>query len=108
MYCVPTNTPLPQAHSNCMEQIPLFASAVLSSLLAERVATPSIQIGGTSTLDPTGLTTYIAAWFAIRAAYTVAYVSISDHKTSLIRSALWAVGTGLSAWQIVKAAKVLG
>lgn len=96
-----------QAHSNCLEQMPLFATAVLSSLFAERVA-PSIKIGGTTTLDPTGLSTYIAAFFAIRVAYTVAYVQITERKTSFVRSALWAAGLGLSIWQVVKAAKVLG
>jgi hypothetical protein len=87
--------------------MPLFATAVLSSLFAERVA-PSIKIGGTTTLDPTGLSTYIAAFFAIRVAYTVAYVQITERKTSFVRSALWAAGLGLSIWQVVKAAKVLG
>ena len=76
-------------------------------MLAERV-TGGMKIGGTSTLDPTGLTTYIGAWFAVRAAYNVAYVSIADHKTSFVRSGLWAVGTVLSVWQVVKAARILG
>lgn len=80
---------------------------MLASLLAERV-TGGIKIGGTGDLDPTGLRTYVGLWFAVRAAYNVAYVGIADRKTSFVRSGLWAAGTVLSIWQVVKAARVLG
>lgn len=43
-----------------------------------------------------------------RAAYVVAYIAIADHKKSFIRSTLWAVGAGLTFWQIYKAASLLG
>ncbi|KAF2451624.1 hypothetical protein P171DRAFT_450455 [Karstenula rhodostoma CBS 690.94] len=95
------------AQNNNFEQLPLFAAAVLASILAERVS-PSIKIGGSGSLDPTDLATFVGAWFAVRTAYNVAYVSIADHSKSFIRSGLWAVGSGLAFYQIFKAARVLG
>ncbi|KAF1964017.1 hypothetical protein BU23DRAFT_562309 [Bimuria novae-zelandiae CBS 107.79] len=96
------------AQSNNHEQMPLFAAAVLASLFAERIATPAIKIGGTSDIDPTGLATYIGLFFAVRAAYNVAYITIADHSKSFIRSGLWSVGAGLSIYQLFKVAQVLG
>jgi uncharacterized MAPEG superfamily protein len=75
------------AHSNNTEQMPLFASAVLASLLAEKV---------------------IMLFMAVRAAYVVSYVQIADHSKSFIRSALWAIGSGLAGFQIYKAAQLMG
>ncbi|KAL1591409.1 hypothetical protein SLS60_012022 [Paraconiothyrium brasiliense] len=96
------------AQNNNFEQLPLFVAAVLASILAERVAGPSVKIGGTGDLDPTGLTTFVGAWFAIRTAYNVAYISIDDHSKSFARSALWVTGSGLAFYQIFKAAQILG
>lgn len=42
------------------------------------------------------------------AAYVVSYINIADHSKSFIRSTLWAIGAGLSAYQIYKAASLLG
>ncbi|KAK7187530.1 hypothetical protein DPSP01_003790 [Paraphaeosphaeria sporulosa] len=95
------------AQNNNLEQLPLFAAAVLASILAERLS-PSIKIGGTGSLDPTGLATFIGAWFAVRAAYNVAYIQIADHSKSFIRSVLWMTGSGLAIYQFYKAAQVLG
>lgn len=96
------------AQNNNLESLPLFAAAVLASIVAERVAGPSVKIGGTSDLDPTGLTTFVGAWFAIRTAYNVAYISIEDHSTSFVRSILYGTGVGLAVYQFYKAARVLG
>lgn len=87
--------------------MPLFAVAILSSIIAERSTVTGL---GRAVVDgdATGLTTFIAAWFAVRAAYDVAYVVIADHEKSFIRSALYAVGSGLAGWQIWKAAALLG
>lgn len=95
------------AQNNNLEQLPLFAAAVLASILAERLS-PSIKIGGTGSLDPTGLATFIGAWFTVRTAYNAAYISITDHSKSFIRSGLWATGSALAIYQIFKAAQVLG
>ncbi|KAJ4301384.1 hypothetical protein N0V90_003476 [Kalmusia sp. IMI 367209] len=95
------------AQNNNYEQMPIFAAAILASLIAER---SSFKGAGAALNgeDATGLTTFIAAWFAVRTAYNVAYISISSHSASFTRSALWAAGTVLASYQIFKAAKVLG
>lgn len=95
------------AQSNNMEQMPLFVAAVLASVFAERSSFKGAGISVTGG-DPTGVGSFVMAWFAVRAAYCVAYVTIGDHPKSLIRSALWAVGSGLAMWQIYKAAQILG
>jgi uncharacterized MAPEG superfamily protein len=90
-----------------MEQMPLFAAAVIASIVAER--TTAVGLGREVVSgDATGLKTFIAAWFAVRAAYAVSYVQIADHSTSFIRSSLWAIGSGLAGYQIYKAAALLG
>jgi uncharacterized MAPEG superfamily protein len=92
------------AQSNNMEQMPLFVAAVLASIIAERLTLKGAAAGE----DVTGLTMFVGSWFAVRAAYSVAYVQIADHATSFVRSSLWAVGTGLAVYQVYKAAQVLG
>lgn len=91
-----------------MEQMPLFATAVLASVLAERTTARGYGKEMVSGEHATGLTTFVAAWFALRAAYTVAYVGIGEHEKSFLRSAIWAIGSGLAGWQIYKAAALLG
>lgn len=95
------------AQSNNMESMPLFAAAVLASIVAERSTVSGL--GNTlSGQDATGLTSFIGTWFAVRAVYSIAYVQISDHTTSFFRSTMWAIGTGLASWQIYKAAQIIG
>jgi uncharacterized MAPEG superfamily protein len=91
------------AQSNNIEQMPLFAAAVIASIIAERTTATGMGRG-----DATGLTTFVSAWFAIRAMYAVSYIQIEDHSKSFIRSSFWAVGSGLAAYQIYKAAALLG
>jgi hypothetical protein len=43
-----------------------------------------------------------------RAAYVASYISIEDHKKSFVRSSFYAVGAGLTFYQIYKAAVLLG
>ncbi|KAF2128265.1 hypothetical protein P153DRAFT_367442 [Dothidotthia symphoricarpi CBS 119687] len=95
------------AQSNNAEQMPLFAVAVLASIMAERATATGLghAVAGK---DITGLSTFVGAWFVVRAAYCVAYVQIADHSTSFVRSGAYAVGTGLAFYQIYKAASVLG
>lgn len=95
------------AQSNNFEQMPIFAVAVLASLLAERSTATGLGRAVASG-DATGLSTFIGAWFAIRTAYVVAYVSIAEHSKSFIRSFLWMTGSGLAFYQIYKAASLLG
>jgi len=90
-----------------MEQMPLFAAAVIASIIAERTTATGIGrevISG----DATGLTAFVTAWFAVRAAYSLAYVQIATYSKSMIRSGLWAIGSGLAIYQIYKAAAILG
>ena len=42
------------------------------------------------------------------AAYVVSYINIADHSKSFIRSSFWAIGAGLTGYQIYKAAALLG
>lgn len=90
------------AQSNNIEQMPIYAVAILASIIAERAT-----IRGQTGAD-TGLTSFITSWFAVRTLYNLAYVYISDHTTSFFRSTMWATGFGLSAYQIYKAAQILG
>jgi uncharacterized MAPEG superfamily protein len=87
--------------------MPLFAVAVLASIIAERTTATGIGREVVSG-DATGLTTFVSAWFAVRTLYAVSYVQIADHSKSFIRSSFWAIGSGLAAYQIYKAAAILG
>lgn len=91
------------AQSNNIEQLPMFVAAIIASIIAERA---TLQ-GKTGTTD-TGLTSFITSFFATRTLYNLAYVYISDHTTSFFRSSMWAVGFGLTSYQIYKAAQILG
>lgn len=95
------------AQSNNLESLPLFAAAILSSIIAERATVKGLgdSVRGQ---DATGLQTFIGAWFAIRAVYTVAYVQIDDHTKSFFRSVVYASGVGLAVYQFYKAAQLLG
>ncbi|EDU39843.1 MAPEG domain containing protein [Pyrenophora tritici-repentis] len=95
------------AQSNNMEQMPLFAAAVLASLIAERTTATGIGREVMSG-DATGLTTFISAWFAVRTLYVVSYVQLSEAPKSAIRSVLWATGSGLAFYQFYKAAALFG
>ncbi|KAF2829435.1 hypothetical protein CC86DRAFT_189668 [Ophiobolus disseminans] len=95
------------AHSNSTEQMPLFAVAILASIIAERTTATGLGrevVRG----DATGLTTFISAWFAVRTLYVASYIQIADHSKSFVRSSAWAVGAGLAVYQIYKAAALLG
>lgn len=50
------------ATSNSIEQLPLYAVAVLASLIAERASARGLAGGD----DVTGLTTFVGAFFAVR------------------------------------------
>ncbi|KAF2623548.1 hypothetical protein BU25DRAFT_434119 [Macroventuria anomochaeta] len=95
------------AQNNNLEQLPLYVAAVLASIIAERVTAKGL---GNAVVDNdvTGLTTFIGTFMAIRTAYVVSYINIADHGKSFIRSTLWAIGAGLSGYQIYKAASLLG
>jgi uncharacterized MAPEG superfamily protein len=95
------------AHSNSTEQMPLFAAAVIASIIAERTTATGVAREAINR-DATGLTTFIGAWFVVRSLYVASYVTIEDHTKSFIRSSFWAIGSGLAFYQIYKAAALLG
>jgi len=81
------------AHKNGMENLAVFATAVVLGNLAKL---PSEKLNAV-----TGL------FLALRVAYTVAYVQISDHKKSFVRTGLWASGVACCMYLIVSAGNVL-
>ncbi|KAF1922616.1 uncharacterized protein M421DRAFT_77641 [Didymella exigua CBS 183.55] len=95
------------AQSNNIEQLPLYATAVLASIIAERVTARGLGNAAVGD-DATGLAFFICAFMAVRAAYIVSYINIADHSKSFIRSMFWATGAALSGYQIYKAAALLG
>lgn len=81
------------AHQNCMETMPLFASAVILGNLAQ--------------LPVATLNVFAGSYLLLRVAYVVAYINISTHKASRIRSGIWATSSILLLYQIVVAGNVL-
>jgi uncharacterized MAPEG superfamily protein len=67
------------AHKNGMKNWPVFLGAVL----AENIVN----------LSPSTMNTFVGAYLVSRVAYTYAYINISSHRLTLIRSAIWAAGT---------------
>lgn len=88
---------LEACHANGMENLPLFATAVVLGNMA------GLKRDGLG-----GMTGFAATFLAIRLAYTIIYVNHTTQGPTLIRSGLWAAGVGLCFRIIVKAAKALG
>ncbi|KAF1984696.1 hypothetical protein K402DRAFT_308158, partial [Aulographum hederae CBS 113979] len=85
------------AHSNGLENLPLFASAVI--------------LGNVARLPQKGwdgLEAFAGAYLVVRAAYFVAYVRTEENRYTLVRSALWAASVALCVRVFVKAGRVLG
>lgn len=53
------------AQSNNLEQLPLYAVAVLASIIAERATARGLGIAVVDS-DATGLTTFVGAFMAVR------------------------------------------
>jgi len=81
------------AHKNCMENMPLFTSAVILGNLAQLPAGTLNVIAG--------------SYLLLRVAYAVAYINISHHKGSRVRTGIWATSSFLLLYQIVIAGNVL-
>jgi len=81
------------AHSNAMENLPLFFAAVICANMAG--------------LD-TGLVNGVcAAFLGLRAAHSVVYVMVADQKVSSLRSMIWMASAGCCLYLMVKAGNVL-
>jgi uncharacterized MAPEG superfamily protein len=86
------------ASANAMENVPLFASAVIVGNLA------GLKKDGFD-----GLNAFVATWFGLRIAHTASYIWLADRKElSLVRSGLWISTLVVSFRVFWKAAKALG
>lgn len=86
------------AHRNALENMPLYVAAVFAGYLAEQKA-------GAGAV---GLNTFVGAWFALRIAYTVAFITIESRKWAGLRSLLYFTST-LWAFKVLgQAAFALG
>ncbi|CAI6337623.1 unnamed protein product [Periconia digitata] len=91
------------AETNLVEYMPVFASAVLASVFANQATSGDLNAGG----DVTGLTNFIATWYALRVAYVTAYIGTKNAKYATIRSIFWFLSLGLVGYQFYKVADVL-
>lgn len=84
------------AHANALEQLPLFASAIIVANAA-----------GLPRKGWFGLDMFVGAWFAIRALHTVSYIAGSTKQTAWIKTGVWAASLGMVCTVFGKAARVL-
>jgi uncharacterized MAPEG superfamily protein len=84
------------AHANALEQLPLFASAIIVGNAA-----------GLPRKGLFGLDTFVGAWFVLRALHTVSYIAGSTKQTAWIKTGVWATSLGLVFTVFGKAARVL-
>ncbi|KAF2094617.1 hypothetical protein NA57DRAFT_60642 [Rhizodiscina lignyota] len=82
------------AHYNGMENLPLFAAAVI--------------LGNLAGLEKSAMDRFVGAFLALRAAYFVQYISNSKKEYTWIRTVLWMGSVALSIRTIVQAAKAMG
>jgi uncharacterized MAPEG superfamily protein len=80
------------AHRNGLENLPLFAAAVLAANGA------GVQ---RATVDA-----HAAAWLVLRAVYNLLYVNIEGNRASFARTGVWVAGLGICASLFWKAAAV--
>lgn len=85
------------AHQNSLENLPLFAAAVLAGVLAEKVGNADV-----------GTSTFAGLWLAVRSLYVVLYVTTTTTQYSFLRSGTWFAGVVLAFRQLWKSAVVLG
>ncbi|KAF2745411.1 hypothetical protein M011DRAFT_469470 [Sporormia fimetaria CBS 119925] len=88
---------LEACHANGMENLPVFAAAVILGNMA------GLKKDGWG-----GMTGFAGMFLAIRAAYTAVYLNHTTQGPTWIRSGLWAAGVGLCVRIFVKSAKALG
>ena len=84
-------------HANGMENLPLFAAAVILGNLA-----------GLKKEGLGGMTGFAGTYLAMRLAYTAVYLTTKTQGPTVLRSGLWVAGFSLCFRIIFKAAKALG
>ncbi|MCJ1379354.1 hypothetical protein MMC17_002455 [Xylographa soralifera] len=81
------------AHKNGMENLALFATAIV--------------LGNMAGLEAATLNTMAGAVLALRAVYNVVYVTVGDTRKSFARTGVWAASVGCCFYLIIKAGNVL-
>jgi len=81
-------------HANGMENLPLFATAVV--------------LGNLAGLKKEELTKFAGTFLAVRLAYTALYLKTNTQGPTVLRSGLWVAGFSLCFQVLFKAAKALG
>ncbi|KAF2463192.1 uncharacterized protein BDR25DRAFT_307939 [Lindgomyces ingoldianus] len=84
-------------HANGMENLPLFATAVILG-----------NVAGLKKEGLGGMNGFAGLYLALRLAYTSVYLTHTTQGPTLLRSGLWIASVGLCFRVIFKAAKALG
>jgi uncharacterized MAPEG superfamily protein len=84
------------AQTNALENLPLFASAVVVANLA-----------GLKRAGLGGVEGFVGMWFVVRALHSLTYITNTDKKLSYVRSGLWFTGLALCVRVFGKASRVL-
>lgn len=85
---------LEACHANGMENMPLFATAVV--------------LGNLGGLPRDDMTRFAASFLAVRVVYTLVYAQHTTQGPTIARSTLWIAGVALCFRTIFAAAKALG
>jgi uncharacterized MAPEG superfamily protein len=85
---------LESCHANGMENMPLFATAVV--------------LGNLGGLPRAFMSRFVASFLAVRVAYTLVYAQHTTQGPTVVRSTLWIAGVALCFRTIFKAAAALG
>ena len=81
------------AHQNSLENLPLFATAVICGNIAR--------------LNPDTLNTACGSFLALRVAYLVAYISTTDNRLSFARTGIWASSVAVCLYVMISAGNVM-
>lgn len=87
-----------RCHSNHLENMPLFCSAIFAGLLVE-------QKVGTEEL---ALNEFAVGFVLLRILYTISYISTETIRLSYLRSVLYFLTTGWAFYVIGRAAYIVG
>ncbi|KAF2476180.1 uncharacterized protein BDR25DRAFT_277172 [Lindgomyces ingoldianus] len=81
------------AHKNMLESAPLFIGAILA--------------GNIAGLPKSTLNTAAGAYLGLRVAYIAIYINVANQKLSMLRSATWAISTGVLFRLLIQAGNKL-
>jgi len=102
------------AHINAFEGFPLFAAAMVCSLLFQSYnvsvhrSSYDLQIAGNVAQIPTqDMNALAVQYLGVRALYSMVYIGGRSEALSYLRTGLWAWSIGIPIWGLVKAGKAL-